>query len=336
MGNLVPISQWGDVPYFEADAVVSGGPECPDNIPIQALLNRTEFLKGAVDGLGNNKQPIAALLTAIAALVTAADKMAYFTGPDQVALTNLTAFARTILGAADAATARGTLGAISAADLDAAINSLVNGAPGALNQLNELAAAMGNDANFAATMTNALAGKQPASANLTALAAPASVANLSAIAGLAGAADKMAYSTGAATWAMTTLSAFARTLIDDADAAAARGTLGVSTGYASSIGAGGGYLKLPDFMGGWILQVGKVDGTQSNTTPSSLSFPIAFPNACIAWVANTKLNGALSANADSCYQSTAISTTGVTYFRQDFNGVNTGSDYGFYWIAIGN
>ena len=40
-----------------------------------------------------------------------------------------------------------------------AIAALVNSAPGALDTLQELAAALGNDANFAATVTNALAGK---------------------------------------------------------------------------------------------------------------------------------------------------------------------------------
>ena len=40
-----------------------------------------------------------------------------------------------------------------------AIAALVNSAPGALDTLQELARALGNDANFAATMTNALAGK---------------------------------------------------------------------------------------------------------------------------------------------------------------------------------
>ena len=39
------------------------------------------------------------------------------------------------------------------------IAALVNSAPGALDTLQELAKALGNDANFAATMTNALAGK---------------------------------------------------------------------------------------------------------------------------------------------------------------------------------
>lgn len=38
-----------------------------------------------------------------------------------------------------------------------AINALVAGAPNALNTLNELAAALSNDANFSTTVTNALA-----------------------------------------------------------------------------------------------------------------------------------------------------------------------------------
>ena len=44
-------------------------------------------------------------------------------------------------------------------------NSIINGAPGTLDTLNELAAALGDDANFAATVTNALAGKASTSHN---------------------------------------------------------------------------------------------------------------------------------------------------------------------------
>ncbi|PRP72654.1 hypothetical protein BUE93_01080 [Chromobacterium amazonense] len=47
----------------------------------------------------------------------------------------------------------------SKADLQSAISNLVAGAPGALNTLQELAAALGNDANFAASITKLLAGK---------------------------------------------------------------------------------------------------------------------------------------------------------------------------------
>lgn len=44
-------------------------------------------------------------------------------------------------------------------EVDQKLADLINGAPGALNTLQELATAMGNDPNFAATITNALAGK---------------------------------------------------------------------------------------------------------------------------------------------------------------------------------
>lgn len=42
------------------------------------------------------------------------------------------------------------------ADIAAAVTALVDSSPGALNTLNELAAAIGDDANFAATITAAL------------------------------------------------------------------------------------------------------------------------------------------------------------------------------------
>jgi hypothetical protein len=52
----------------------------------------------------------------------------------------------------------------------AAIGALINAAPGALDTLAELAAALGDDPDFAATVTNGLAGKLAISANLADLA----------------------------------------------------------------------------------------------------------------------------------------------------------------------
>lgn len=89
------------------------------------------------------------------------------------------------------------------------------GVPEALDTLDELAAALGNDSNFAASMTTNLAGKQPLNTDLT------------AIAGLTSAADKVPYSTGAGTWSMATFTAAGRALIDDADIIAQRTTLSV-------------------------------------------------------------------------------------------------------------
>lgn len=55
-------------------------------------------------------------------------------------------------------------------------------------------------------------------------------AGLASIAGLTTAADKMIYTTASDTYAVTDLSSFARTLLDDADAGTARTTLGVAIG----------------------------------------------------------------------------------------------------------
>lgn len=48
---------------------------------------------------------------------------------------------------------------VSPNDLNNAVANLVNSAPSTLDTLNELATALGNDANFATTITNSLAGK---------------------------------------------------------------------------------------------------------------------------------------------------------------------------------
>lgn len=72
MGNLVATPQWVDVPYFEANAVLTGGPDCPDNIPIQALLDRTEYLKGSPEFSGTPKAPTAPVGTNTPQLATTA------------------------------------------------------------------------------------------------------------------------------------------------------------------------------------------------------------------------------------------------------------------------
>ncbi|MDF4097913.1 phage tail protein [Escherichia coli] len=69
-----------------------------------------------------------------------------------------------------------------------AIAAMVGSAPAALDTLNELASALGNDPNFATTMLNALAGKQPLDNTLTNLSGK-DVAGLLAYLGLGEAAN---------------------------------------------------------------------------------------------------------------------------------------------------
>lgn len=86
---------------------------------IAALRDENASQASSVTALQTGKQPLDATLTALADVVTAANKLIYATGADAFATTNLTAFARTLLDDANAAEALATLGAVSSADVDA-------------------------------------------------------------------------------------------------------------------------------------------------------------------------------------------------------------------------
>ncbi|HBR0186940.1 TPA: phage tail protein [Klebsiella pneumoniae] len=123
-----------------------------------------------------------------------------------------------------------------------AIAEMVGSAPAALDTLNELAAALGNDPSFATTMLNALAGKQPLDNTLTHLSGK-DVAGLLAYLGLGEAAKR---DVGTGDNQIPDMGAFA---------------------------SGSGWFRLP---GGYIVQFGTFSG---NTTRFiSGHFPIPFPN----------------------------------------------------------
>ncbi|MFY8798629.1 phage tail protein [Klebsiella pneumoniae] len=123
-----------------------------------------------------------------------------------------------------------------------AIAGMVGSAPAALDTLNELAAALGNDPNFATTMLNALAGKQPLDNTLTNLSGK-DVAGLLTYLGLGEAAKR---DVGTGDNQIPDMGAFA---------------------------SGSGWFRLP---GGYIVQFGTFAG---NTTRFiSGHFPIPFPN----------------------------------------------------------
>lgn len=113
----------------------------------------------------------------------------------------------------------------STAYVMAAIAALVDSSPDALNTLNELAAALGNDQNFATTMTKALAGKQPKDATLTALA------------GLATAADRFPYFTGNDVASLATLTKVGRDILAKSTVAAVIEYLGLQETVNQASGA---------------------------------------------------------------------------------------------------
>ncbi|ECE8463467.1 TPA: phage tail protein [Escherichia coli] len=123
-----------------------------------------------------------------------------------------------------------------------AIAGMVGSAPAALDTLNELAAALGNDPNFATTMLNALAGKQPLDNTLTNLSGK-DVAGLLTYLGLGEAAKR---DVGTGDNQIPDMGAFA---------------------------SGSGWFRLP---GGYIVQFGTFSG--NSTRFISGHFPIPFPN----------------------------------------------------------
>lgn len=96
-------------------------------------------------------------------------------------------------------------------------DALLNGAGGAYDTLKELQDLLVADESTAATLATLVGTKQAGHANLTAFS------------GLTLVADRLAYANGAGTLALATFTAFARTLLDDADAATMRATLGVGS-----------------------------------------------------------------------------------------------------------
>ena len=160
-------------------------------------------------GIGSDVQAYDATLASISDLGTGANKLIYTTGVDTWAESTLSAFARTILDDADASSVRTTLGLTSTATTD--IGNLLQSA----NNLDEL----GNPATARLNLGVEIGSD-----------VQAYDATLQALAGVNTGADRLIYASGVDTFSITIFTAFARSLLDDADASSARTTLGVEIG----------------------------------------------------------------------------------------------------------
>ncbi|XJK10825.1 hypothetical protein AB2E89_12120 [Escherichia coli] len=213
-----------------------------------------------------------------------------------------------------------------------AIAALVDSSPDALNTLNELAAALGNDPNFATTMTNALAGKQPKDATLTALAE------------LATSADKLPYFTGADRAALTALTSVGRAILGKTSTQGVLDYLGLGEAAKRDVGTGENQIpdmsawkrnpssnrwrKLPD---GTIIQMG-ISASGPLGSPVNITLPISFSNTNYCVVASYD-------NARSGV-STMVSFAALPVSPSQFSLMSSVTEQGInpfaYWIAFGD
>jgi len=234
--------------------------------PTGIELNYVDGVTSAIQTQLDAKQPLDADLTAIAGLTSAANKLPYFTGSGTAAVADFTAFGRTLVDDADAATARTTLGLVIGTDVQA-YDVELNALAGLTSAANKLPYYTGSGtaalADFTAFGRTLVDDADAATARTTlglviGTDVQAYDAELASIAGLTSAANKLPYFTGSGTAALADLSVFARTILDDADAATVRATLGLVIGtdvqaYDAETSALAGLVsaadKLPFFTG---------------------------------------------------------------------------------------
>jgi hypothetical protein len=176
-------------------------------------------------------------LAALAGLISAADKLPYFTGSGTASLADFGSFGRSLVDDADAAAARTTLGLVIGTDVQA-YDAELAALAGLTSAADKLAYFTGSGAAALTDLTStarSLLDDSSASAMRTTLGlalgtdVQAYDSELAALAGLTSAADKLPYFTGAGTASVTTFTSAGRALVDDADAAAQRSTLGLGS-----------------------------------------------------------------------------------------------------------
>lgn len=187
--------------------------------------------------IGTDVQAYDPALASIAGLTTSANQVIYTTGADTYATTSLTAFGRSLIDDADAATARTTLGLGSistqaassvaitggTADLTSATIGSATITGGTITGITDLAIADGGTGASTAAGARTNLGIDIGT-NVQAYS-PA----LQSVANLTTSANQIIYTTAADTYAVASITSFGRSLIDDADASTARTTLGLGS-----------------------------------------------------------------------------------------------------------
>jgi hypothetical protein len=169
--------------------------------------------------IGSDVQAYSTALASIAGLTTSANQMIYLTGASTYATASITSAGLALLDDADASAQRTTLGLGTAATTATS---------------DYATAAQGTKADTALQSADLTGYLQSSDIGSTVQGYDAGLAS---IAGLTTAADRMIYTTGSDTYAVATLTTAGRALLDDADAAAQRTTLGLGSAATTAASA---------------------------------------------------------------------------------------------------
>jgi hypothetical protein len=332
-----------------------------DAIAARAVLgvDSSVDVTAALNAAIATRQPLNATLTALATATAATNKLPYFTSSNTAATTDISVYSRTLLDDADATTARATL------EVDSSITVAANLAAGlatkqplntnltiwagltpAANTLSywtgtnvaastaftalartlaavadtpTYRASIGVDssATVAANLTAGLATKQPLNANLTTLASLSSVG------------DSLAYFSGTNAASLTGLTAFARTILDDVDAATTRGTIGADN--ASNLTSGVIPLaRIPTALTG--VNAATATALQTARTIQGVSFN-GTANITLPVVSQDSVTGAANMPAGATGARPATPSNGMLRYNSDlasFEGYQAGV-----WSTVG-
>lgn len=299
-------------------------------------------------------------LTALSGAASpATNTLAYFNSATTMIVTPFTAFGRSLIDDADAAAARTTLEVDSAATvaanlaaglatkqpLDTTLTALA-GTATASNTINYwtgvdtttttpltvFARTLLDDADAVtmrgtlsvysiaendAALTAGLATKQDLDATLTALA------------GLATGVNQLAYATGTDTFAQTTLTAFARSILDDADAVTVRGTIGADDAANLTTGVLD-LARLPAALTG--KNASTATALQTPRTIQGVAFD-GTANITLSVVDKDSATGSAALPAGTSAQRTATPANGMLRYNNEtneFEGYQNGA-----WAGIG-
>lgn len=150
------------------------------------------------------------------------------------------------------------------------------------------------------------------------------VPNLTAFGGLEGGANKLPYFSGANALSLANLTPYARTLLDDADAAAALATLGAATPLRATIGGSANAITLTDVGALVAGRAVRFRATSPNSGAATIAYNGGSPIACRTITGVALPAGYIRTDADT------VAIYDGTYWvldRQEERGSNANGEY---------